>query len=189
MSKFTKFFSDSFNSCKKIVTTVAKSVMDVVNNVIKHTVALAKAIESGDPKEIAKKMADLAMDMVDVATLPESAAVTGAVTAAQETLKRGADFIHMDKSPWMKKSLDALTLGSNFTSFGKAGRFVADEATAIGTGQPSQLQTYFEKHGTTDGYQSDSDNTPSDASGTSQDDPGATIGGTSSGTQNDPTVH
>lgn len=179
----------AFHSCGKIIKSVVKSVTDVVKNVIQHTADLVKAIASGDPKEIAKCTANLAMDMVDVATLPEGAVAAGVITAAQETLKNGAKALGMDNKPWMKKSLDALTLGSNFTSFGKAGRFVAEEATAIGTGQPSQLETYFKKHGTDDGYDSGSDNPQSDASGTTQDDTGATIGGASSGTQNDPTVH
>lgn len=143
----------AFEGIVKAVEAAAHAFVGAFKALYDATLALAKAIESGNFKAIAESLLKLG---AAIATLvqPELLALQVGAAAVMDTLKQtiqaAAKACGLENKPWMQKTMGMLSQATNFTSIGSAATAIGTELTANLNGQKGPLQSTWESTTHTD---------------------------------------
>ncbi|MEB0136350.1 hypothetical protein QN362_13490 [Actimicrobium sp. CCC2.4] len=138
MSKISHFF----DSIGKAICSISKDLFGMLKGVMDTLTSLAKAVATGDMKEIAKNLAQLATQL---ANLPADLATTAVMDAVKEGMKLAGDVLGCADKPWMHKVMETIQTAESLTALASPVGMLADEAAAMVTGKPSPAEDLFKQ--------------------------------------------
>lgn len=145
--KVGEFFHHVVDAIVDVVKAAKDAFVGAFKDLYQTVLALAEAIKTGDFKEMAKKLLELAAEIAMIAN-PEALAVSigaqAAMAAVKQVIQLAAEVCGFKNQPWMKDVMGMISTGSNFTSFGKAAEAMGTELTAMAMGEKGPLQTEYE---------------------------------------------